>query len=59
MERRHFEAVARGVATYSKAHSQRVIMPAVLAECIADEIKQFNSNFDRARFIEACSSEGK
>lgn len=57
MQRRHFEAVARAVRAYSKVHGQRVIMPEVLAEYIANEISQFNSYFDRDRFIAACKPE--
>jgi hypothetical protein len=59
MQRRHFEAIARGVASYSRSHGKRVIMPEVLAENLADEISQFNANFDRDRFIKACQPEGK
>lgn len=59
MQRRHFEAVARAVRAYSKAHGSRVVMPDVLAEMIAGEVAQFNANFDRQRFIAACMPEGK
>lgn len=50
MQRRHFEAVARAVARYGKAHAERRFMPDV----IADEIGQFNANFDQGRFVAAC-----
>lgn len=54
MQRGHFEAVARAVARYGKAHAERRFMPDVLAEMIADEIGQFNANFDQGRFVAAC-----
>lgn len=57
MQRKHFEAIARGVAAYGKAHSKRAFMPDVLAEHIADEIGQFNEGFNRYRFIAACAPE--
>lgn len=57
MQRRHFEAVARAVARYGKAHAERRFMPDVLAEMIADEIGQFSANFDQGRFIRACKPE--
>lgn len=54
MQYRHFGAIARAVSAYSKAHGQRVFMPEELAEYLADEISQFNENFNRQRFIDAC-----
>lgn len=57
MQRRHFEAIARAAARYGKYHGKRGFMPEALAEMIADEISQFNSNFDRDRFIAACQPE--
>lgn len=61
MRKRDFEAVARGIARYSKMHGKRVIMPDILAECVADEITERDTGmgFDRDRFIAACQPEGK
>ena len=59
MTRQHFQAVADAVSRYSRAHGQRVIMPEVLAEMLADELSQFSPAFDRARFMAACQPKGK
>jgi hypothetical protein len=61
MQKRDFEAVARAVRAYSKAHGKRVIMPDVLAGYLADEISKRDTGmgFDRDRFIAACKPEGK
>lgn len=61
MRKRDFEAVARAIRAYSKAHGSRVIMPEVLAEYVADEITERDTGmgFDRDRFIAACQPEGK
>lgn len=61
MTKRDFEAVARAIRAYSKAHGSRVIMPEVLAEYVADEIvkRDTGMGFDRDRFIAACQPEGK
>lgn len=61
MKKRDFEAVARAVRAYSKAHGSRVIMPEVLAKYLADEIvkRDTGMGFNRQRFIDACVPEGK
>lgn len=59
MQRRHFEAVARAVRDYSRDHVGEVVDPAVLAGYLASEIRQFNGDFDRDRFITACVPEWK
>lgn len=50
MQRRHFEVIA-GIIKRAELGAQE---RADLAVTFADALKQFNSNFDRARFVEAC-----
>ncbi len=59
MQKRHFEAIARAVSRYGTAHAQRRFMPDVMAEMIAEEIGQFNANFDAPRFIGACQPKSR
>jgi hypothetical protein len=55
MTRKHFEALARAVK--EAAHRDDLTGPeaaAYIAETLAMEVRAFNPNFNRARFLRAC-----
>ena len=50
MTRKHFNALAAQIRYMPIDHATKRLV----ADSIADTCSQFNSNFDRGRFIEAC-----
>lgn len=57
MTRQHFKAIANAVAWYAKQRDGEVFDVELMASSLASELRPFNSNFDRAKFMEACKPE--
>lgn len=54
ISKKHFEAIARAIASERTAVTVREQTRTGVALAIAREMKQFNSNFDATRFLRAC-----
>lgn len=54
MTKRHFEAIARAIASQRTAVQVREQTRAQLAIAISSELGKFNDHFDAGRFLKAC-----
>ena len=57
MTRQHFQSIADAVVWYRKGHGDAPFDPAAMAECLANEVYQYNPQFNRQRFIAACTAD--
>lgn len=57
MQKRHFEAIAKGVRESIRYGVLSVAEATAVGTFIASELQPFNNLFDFARFVRACSEE--
>lgn len=55
MTRKHFQAIADVIRKYGGDEGRKALMALEMAATL----RQFNPNFDRERFIRACTEEPK
>lgn len=59
MTRQHFQAIAEAVWDYTRIYGDETFDAETLAGMLAQTLGRFNANFDRRRFIDACTNKGK